>query len=238
MDIILAGGLWLDGRAWDAVLPGLEARGHRGVPVTLPGQGDGNPTATLDDQLEAILAKVDAAADPPLVVGHSAACTLAGLTADRRPDAVAAIALIGGFPSTAGDQYAAFFPMENGGMAFPGWEPFEGPDSGDLSAEMKAEIEVRAVPVPQRVATAVVTYGDERRHTVPTFLICPEFSPKQAQEWMDSGEVPELAAQAPTLVDIDSGHWPMFSAPEALAEVLAGIADSLSPAGAPSGTAS
>src|SRR5947209_20030103 len=46
MDILLIGGLWLDGSAWDTVAAELGARGHRAVPVTLPGQGDGNAPAT------------------------------------------------------------------------------------------------------------------------------------------------------------------------------------------------
>ena len=89
MDILLIGGLWLDGSAWDDVVPQIEALGHRPVPVTLPGQGDGRTDATLDDQVAAVLAAVDAASGRPLVVGHSAACTLAWLAADARPDAVA-----------------------------------------------------------------------------------------------------------------------------------------------------
>ena len=51
MDILLIAGLWLDGSAWDNVAAQLEARGHRAVPVTLPGQGDGNTSATLADQV-------------------------------------------------------------------------------------------------------------------------------------------------------------------------------------------
>ena len=50
MDILLIAGLWLDGPVWDNVAARLEARGHRAVPVTLPGQGDGNTSATLADQ--------------------------------------------------------------------------------------------------------------------------------------------------------------------------------------------
>jgi len=47
MDILLIAGLWLDGSVWDTVAAQLEARGHRAVPVTLPGQGDGN-TSFID----------------------------------------------------------------------------------------------------------------------------------------------------------------------------------------------
>ncbi|HEY1485394.1 MAG TPA: alpha/beta hydrolase, partial [Micromonosporaceae bacterium] len=99
MEIVLIGGLWLDGSAWDEVTPALEALGHHAVPVTLPGQGDGSASATLDDQVAAVLAAVDAASGATMVVGHSAACTLAWLAADARPEKVGKVALIGGFPS-------------------------------------------------------------------------------------------------------------------------------------------
>src|ERR1035437_9510423 len=85
MDIVLIAGLWLDGSAWDGVVPALEALGHRAVPLTLPGQGDGSASATLDDQVAAVLAAVDSASEKPMVAGHSAACTLAWLAADARP---------------------------------------------------------------------------------------------------------------------------------------------------------
>ena len=72
------------------------------------------------------------------MVGHSAACTLAWVAADQRPDAVTGVALIGGFPTTDGEKYADFFEPVDGAMPFPGWEKFEGPDSDDMSAELKA----------------------------------------------------------------------------------------------------
>jgi pimeloyl-ACP methyl ester carboxylesterase len=85
MDILLIAGLWLDASVWDKVAAELETLGHRGVPVTLPGQGDGNASATLADQTRAVVAAVDAAAGRPIVVGHSAASGLAWLAADARP---------------------------------------------------------------------------------------------------------------------------------------------------------
>ena len=169
MDMVLIAGLWLDGSAWDDVSPALEELGHRPVPLTLPGQGDGSSSATLDDQVAAVVAAVDAAPDPVVVVGHSAACTLAWLAADARRR------------------------MADG-----------------------------AIPVPEGVATGTVTYTDDRRHDVPVTMVCPEYSPAEAQAWIDAGDLPELAsAKHVGLVDIDSGHWPMFTKPAELARLLA-----------------
>ena len=160
MDILLIAGLWLDATPWNEVAPALETLGHRPVPLTLPGQGDGAGTATLDDQVAAVLAAVDRAPDKPLVVAHSAACSLAWLAADARPDRVTAVVLIGGFPSADGEVYADFFPIEGGVMPFPGWAPFEGPDADDLDADARRRFEEMAIPVPEGVTKGVVRLTD------------------------------------------------------------------------------
>jgi pimeloyl-ACP methyl ester carboxylesterase len=222
MDILLIAGLWLDGSAWADVVPELERLGHRPVPLTLPGQGDGSASATLDDQVAAVLAAVDSSAGKPMVVGHSAACTLAWLAADARPERVAKVALIGGFPSGDGQRYADLFEPTGGVMPFPGWDPFEGPDSADLDEPARRRFEAAAIAVPEGVTRGVVRLTDERRFDVPVLVVCPEFSPAQAREWIAAGEVPELArAKHVEFVDIDSGHWPMFTRPADLARLLA-----------------
>ncbi|MFC8738349.1 alpha/beta hydrolase [Streptomyces sp. NA03103] len=225
MDILLIGGLWLDATVWTRVASTLESLGHRPVPLTLPGQGDGAATATLDDQVAAVLAAVDAAPGKPMVVGHSAACALAWLAADRRPERLARVALIGGVPTPDGQPYADFFEVRDGVMPFPGWEPFQGPDAADLDEAARREMAAAAVPVPEGVARGVVRLTDERRFDVPVLLVCPEFTPAQARKWIDAGEVPELARTGHVdFADIDSGHWPMITRPVELAGILAAAA--------------
>src|SRR5690606_13000589 len=129
----------------------------------------------------------------PMVVGHSAACTLAWLAADRRPEAVAKAVLVGGFPTGDGELYADFFEVRDGEMPFPGWGPFEGPDAADLDDAARHALASTAIPVPEDVARGVVRLTDERRFEVPVLLVCPEFTPAQAREWIDAGEIPEPA---------------------------------------------
>jgi pimeloyl-ACP methyl ester carboxylesterase len=225
VDIVLVAGLWLDGSAWDAVVPALEALGHRPVALTLPGQGDGRRSATLDEQAAAVLAAIDASSGKPLVVGHSAACTLAWLAADARPEKVAKAVLIGGFPSSDGQPYFDGFEATDGVVPFPGWGPFEGPDSADLDEDTKRGIAAAAIPVPEGVTRSVVHLTDEQRFDVPVVIVCPEFTPAEARQWIGDGAVPELAkARHLQFADIDSGHWPMFSKPNELARLLAEVA--------------
>lgn len=199
--------------------------GHRVRAMTLPGQGDGLTGATLQDQLDAVVASVDRAAEPPLVVGHSAASALAWMVADARPEALSGCVMIGGMPVESGKQYANFFPTHDSAMPFPGWEAFAGPDSADLDDDARRRVESNAVPVPEGICHAVVTLSDERRFDVPVTMVCPEYSPADAQAWISEGFVPELtAAKKLTLVDIDSGHWPMLTRPLELARIIDAVA--------------
>jgi pimeloyl-ACP methyl ester carboxylesterase len=226
MDILLIAGLWLDGSVWDGVATQLQARGHRAVPVHLPGQGDGNTSATLEDQAAAVIAAVDAAAGRPMVVGHSAAASLAWLAADARPAKVAKVALIGGFPSPDGTAYFDGLPVHDGAVPFPGWDVFEGPDSADLDDTSRQAIAAAAIPVPEGVTRGLLRLADERRYDVPVVVICPEFTPAQARQWIDEGHLPELArSRSLSFIDIDSGHWPMISARADLARLLAQAAE-------------
>ncbi|WP_033212340.1 alpha/beta fold hydrolase [Kitasatospora phosalacinea] len=232
MDVLLIGGLWLNGTtAWDAVAPALVGRGHRPVPLTLPGQGDGRADATLAEQLAAVLAAVDAAEGKPLVVAHSAACTLGWMAVDARPGGVAGLVLVDGFPHQDGHPYADLFPVVDGVVPFPGWEPFEGPTSADLDEAARARFEASAVPVPEGVALAPVRLSDERRFGVPVTMLCAEASPEEVRGWIAAGAAPEVSRmERVEYVDLDSGHWPMFSRPAELAALIDAAAARAEPA--------
>jgi pimeloyl-ACP methyl ester carboxylesterase len=224
MDIILIAGLWLDASAWDGVAAELRGHGHRPVPLALPGVDDGSAAATLDDQVAAAVAAVDGT-DRAVIVGHSAASSLAWMAADRRPGAIARVVVVGGVPAPDGETYADLFPTVDGVMPFPGWEAFDTADVADLDAESRRRLAAVAVPVPQGVSQGVVRLADERRFDIPVTLVCPEFTTGQAEAWINGGDVPELArARHLSFVDIDSGHWPMISRPADLARVLAAAA--------------
>lgn len=225
MDILLLSGLWLPNTIWNDTAERLRAKGHRVTAVPLPG-ADTDAAATLAEQLAAVVSAVDVSTNP-MIVGHSGAATLAWLAADARPDAVRGVVFLGGMPATDGAAYADFFPTVAGGMPFPGWEPFAGPDSDDLSEAQRNYLESVARPVPTGVSQATVTYTNEARKQVTNAMLCPEYSPEDAQAWIDAGDIPELTGLETRLVNLDTGHWPMTSAPDVLADAIDALARGL-----------
>src|SRR3954465_13956510 len=100
MYIVLVPGLWLDASSWDEVTPALEAAGHRVTAVQLPGmesRSADRASITIDDHVAAVVAAIDAAEGPVILVGHSAGSGIASAAVDARPDRVARAIYVGGF---------------------------------------------------------------------------------------------------------------------------------------------
>jgi hypothetical protein len=69
---------------------------------------------------------------------------------------------------------------------------------------------------------------DDRRYQVPVTMVCPEFSSEMLKEWVADGMEPvrELGLiEDVTYVDLPTGHWPQFTRPEELAQVILGAID-------------
>lgn len=224
MDIILIPGLWLDGPSWASVAHRVEQAGHVVQALTLPGmesKGADRSGITLDDHVSAVTDALDSATEPALLVGHSASATLAYCAADARPDNVARLVYIGGFPAPDGEQFMTGLPANGDDVPFPGWAAFEGPDSADIDDSTKARLLETFIPSPAGVLTGTVRLTDERRYDLPATAICPEYSPADLRSWIDGGDLPELAkATDLTMVDIESGHWPQITQPHKLADLI------------------
>ena len=156
-----------------------------------------------------------------MVVGHSAAATLAWVAADARPEVVTRVVMVGGFPVADGAAYFDAVEPVDGTVVWPGWQAFAGPDSDDMDDAAKQLMDTHLHPVSSAITHARVSLADQRRHRVPITLVCPEFSVEDAKEWVASGQLTEFEkADHLDFVDIDSGHWPMYSKPVEFAALL------------------
>jgi pimeloyl-ACP methyl ester carboxylesterase len=232
LDVILVPGLWLNGSSWDAVVPGVERAGHRARPLTLPGMDSkaaSRSGITLRDHVAAVVAAIDEAAGPVLLVGHSAGSGISHAAVDARPDRVARAVYVGGFPTPDGRPLLSGLSAENGEVPMPDWrEVGEDANVVDFDDEMLARFYADAIPVPEGVITRPQQLTDPRRYEVPVTAVCPEYTAEDLRSWVEAGEeaVSELArTKEVEYVDLPGGHWPQLTQPERLAELIVQAAD-------------
>jgi len=233
--IVLVPGHWLGAWAWDAVAADLRRRGHQVTAVTLPGLEPDNPeraSTTVAQQAEALNATVNAAAadgSPVVLVAHSGAGFPVSVLLDHEPTAIARVIYVDSGPTSDGSAFDADVAPEVEEVPLP---PFEALAAGGASLEglSKHDLErfrARAVPVPGPVMREPVRLGNDARRDVPSTIIACSFPSEVVMQMAREGH-PMMAEVATLrdleLVDLPTGHWPMWSLPTDLASAISSAA--------------
>jgi pimeloyl-ACP methyl ester carboxylesterase len=226
--IILVPGFWLGAWAWDEVAAALRADGHDVTAITLPGleSADADRSGiTFADHVDAIVAAVQAAGAPVVLAVHSASGFSGYAASDRIPERIAAMVYVDTAPGIA--PLDPDFTDDEKPMV---WKEIEEEENLDgLSEEHKETFRQRAVPVPGGVVRDGLELTNDARRDIPSTLICTGFSAAQYQEyatehpdWSFLAGIPEL--RNTTWVDLPTSHWPMWSRPQELAQLIGEVA--------------
>jgi pimeloyl-ACP methyl ester carboxylesterase len=103
-----------------------------------------------------------------------------------------------------------------------------------LSEEQLETFRRRAVPVPGGVLREGAELMNEARRDIPSTLICTGYSSDEYKAAVKDGYawlagVPEL--RNATWIDMPTSHWPMWSRPKELAEIIGDVAKAHAPGG-------
>jgi pimeloyl-ACP methyl ester carboxylesterase len=230
--IILIPGHWLGAWAWDEVLERLTALGRRATPMTLPGLDEEDPeraSRTLSDQVAAIEQVMDreaaSAERPVVIVAHSGANAPVSLVLDRRPELVGRVVWVDSGPVAPGTVFAPDASDDLAELPLPPFDVLgEQASLEGLDAGLLERFRLRAVPEPGPVLREAVRLTSDARLHVPTTLVCCSIPGAQLMELAGAGH-PVFAEVAGlhdlALVDLPTGHWPMWSRPAELAQILA-----------------
>ena len=224
--IVLVPGFWLGAWAWDEVADTLRAEGHDVTALTLPGleSADADRSSiTLSDHVDAIVEAVDAKGTPVVLAVHSGSGAAGYAVTDRVPEKIAAMVYVDSGPAIAAlgpDTEGADMPMV--------WEEIESGENLDgLSEEQRERFRQRAVPQPAGVLREAPQLTNDSRLDVPTTAIATGYTSDQYKEAIDEGQTwlggfAEL--RDVTWVDLPTSHWPMWSRPQELAQIIGGVA--------------
>ena len=227
--IVLVPGHWLGAWAWDAVAADLRGRGHHVIAVTLPGLNPDDlhrASTTVADQADALRSAVDAAAAggrAVVLVAHSGAGLPTSVLLDRDPTAVARVVYVDSGPSSNGSTFDASVPPERDEVPLPPFEQLRASLDG-LSEEDLERFRERAVPEPAAVVRDPVRLENDSRRDVPSTIIACSYSCEVMMQMAREGH-PMMAEVATLrdleLIDLPTGHWPMWSRPADLASAIA-----------------
>jgi len=229
--IILIAGHWLGAWAWDEVLEHLKTDHARAIAMTLPGLDEDDPgraAKTLEDQAAAVLDVIARHGEfedqPAIIVAHSGANAPVSLVLDRHPELVHRVVWVDSGPVAPGSVYAPDLPEGVEELPLPPFDVLGQQASLEgLSPEVLERFRARAVPEPGPVLRQPVELTNDARRTVRTTLVCCSIPSAQMLELARSGHA--MFAEVANLehldvVDLPTGHWPMWSRPGDLAEVI------------------
>jgi pimeloyl-ACP methyl ester carboxylesterase len=229
--IILIAGHWLGAWAWDEVLEHLMTDHFRAFAMTLPGLDGDDPeraAKTLDDQAAAVIdmiSRLGVSEDQPAtVVAHSGANAPVSLVLDRHPELVHRVVWVDSGPVATGSVFAPNLPDEMQELALPPFDVLARQASLEgLSAEVLERFRARAVPEPGPVLRQPVDLTNDARRKVRTTLVCCSIPSAQVLELARAGNA--MFAEVANLerldvIDLPTGHWPMWSRPRDLAKAI------------------
>jgi len=244
---VLVPGAWLGGWAWEPVADQLPGQGHEVHAVTLTGLGDLSHQATPQVDLDTYIADVVQLVEGEdlhdvVLVGHSYAGHVVTGVADRIPDRIALLAFLDAGPSPDGMAFMDLQPPEarelieglvqeageGWKIPMPSWAELEGVLGASLEGlgqEERARIRAGASPQPVRTWTQPLSLKGSAPEELPKLLISCSIPLGQVREMIDSGHpwFAALAGPSWSFLELSTGHWPMFSVPDALASLLAGL---------------
>jgi len=230
--IVLVPGFWLGAWAWDEVGGALRDGGHDVTAVTLPGlespEAD-RSAITFSDHVDAICEAVRAAGAPVVLGVHSGAGAPGYAASDRVPERIAAMVYVDSGPAS-GPLDPDFDALE---LPLPSQEELAAAENLDgLSQEQLETFRRRAVPEPGAALRESAELTDDARLDIPSTVICTGFPSEQikaaaeeGQAWL--GGLAEL--RDVTWVDLPTSHWPMWSRPKELAEIIGDVAKAHAP---------
>ncbi|GIG58918.1 hypothetical protein Lfu02_32900 [Longispora fulva] len=236
---VLVPGYWLGGWAWQDVTDALRAAGHDVHPVTLTGMADRAAEAGPDTDLDTHVADIvrvieDNDLTDVVLVAHSYGGSPVTGVADRIPDRLARVVYVDSGPLPDGFAQADFGGPEGRAylesLAGDGWRiPL--PSWEDVATTMGASLagmddaalaRFRAGATDQPLGTVTQPIRRTGADDVACDLVACSFPLPVVREMIAAGHPFFAALGGPRwrLFELTTGHWPMFSRPKDLAELL------------------
>ena len=231
---ILIHGAWEESRMWQYVTPILEKNGHKVTALDLPGHGENMlpiSQVTMAGYIDYVMGAINKLDHKVILVGHSMTGTVISQVAELIPGKIEKLIYVAAFLLNEGESVLEAMQNDSDGKFFP-----EVIFSDDQTYAMIPEQTLRTIglhDVKENIIQRVLPLMASQQATEP-------FMAKVAVSEKSFGSVPKTYIrtsidkvtspalqdtmianwEVETVLDIESGHFPAFSAPEKLAELM------------------
>ena len=238
-DFVLVHGAWHGGWCWQRVVDRLHAKGHRAFAVTLTGVGERahllSSLITLETHIADVAGTLEAGELRDVVLAvHSYAGMIGTAIADRMTDRLKHLVYVDAVVPKPGESWSSTHASATrearlaAAQASPDFAfPPPDPSVFGLAAEDHAWVQRRQTPHPGHTYQAPLSFDPRRVARVPrTFVDCvkPRLGTidsirprvRDANFWDGAW----MGGAGARIVELETGHDPMVSAPGELAEIL------------------
>jgi pimeloyl-ACP methyl ester carboxylesterase len=240
---VLVPGAWLGGWAWQDVAAWLRGKGHDVYPITLTGLGErvhlARPEVDLETHITDVVNTIQwNDLDDVILAGHSYAGIVVTGVADRIPNRIQQLVYVDSAPLADGMAMIDLYPPDavaalrqsvdqtgDGWLyPFPGFEKLADDASvAGLGERELATIASRATPHPWATYAQPLHLEHADAEVAPyrqVLIACDDM------RGLIAAGVPQIAVMAAPpwhYLELDTGHWPMFSTPAELSKMLDGL---------------
>lgn len=241
---IMVGGAWLGAWAWADVAARVRQLGHTVHPISLTGLGERAAEGGPDTDLETHIADIVTALERDdlrdvILVGHSYAGVPITGAGDRSPERISQLVYVDTAPIPDGTALAdsnspevqAFIQQqltEQGDgwrWPLPSWDDLVNVTGSSIAGISEADLEVfraQATPHPFGSFREALRLLHPDAQPLPKLGILCSFPEAALREMIAAGHPWAQCVSGPEwrFVELPTGHWPMFSEPARLTEIL------------------
>ncbi|MER5940553.1 alpha/beta hydrolase [Streptomyces sp. NPDC001928] len=223
-NFVLVAGAWLGAWAWDEVAADLRVAGHGVHPLSLSGLAEkqGVPAPGQQTHVQDIVDEVERLDLRDVVlVGHSYSGVPVGQAAVRIGDRLRRVVLVDANVAVDGESFLSGWPSDEVRAAIVKndgwWPPLTAADCAGqgLTDEQIARFVDGSTPHPGTTLTEPAVMPRPLSEVPGTYVKCLLDG---EEPWGAAAEL--LKSDRWELVNMDTGHWPMFSQPHDLARIL------------------
>ena len=231
-DFVLVPGAWLGASAWDEVVPVLREAGYGVHPLSLSGLGEKQGVvAGQQRHVWDVVSEVERLGLRDVVlVGHSYSGIPVGQAAERIGGRLRRVVFVDSNIPTDGESFTSGWAEEQASIEATiadndgFWPPLAAADFAadgmvgdqDLTESQVARLVAESTPHPGAALTEPAVLDKPLGELPATYVKCLHDGPEP------NPDVAQLLASSERwhLVELNTGHWPMFSQPEELGRLL------------------